>query len=142
MNHKAVKSAIKLMQKVKEKNLLLDMGSYRCTEQPKTIKSIRSIEHDCGTTHCLAGYIALSPDFKKFGGKVEFSGVPYIESLGIFIGGVAAITKYFDIEEKEYNGLCCGYGRGEYYYGVSHVSEITIDMVIDKLEQLLIKYKD
>jgi len=94
--------------------------------------------HSCGTAACLAGWIAVSPDWKSDGGDRCWNGSPLIDANGRTIDGVEAIAYWLDIPVLDASKLCATYYPSK-YYNVPNDS-ITKEMVIEKLEELKEKY--
>lgn len=101
------------------------------------IKSNEKEHHACGNTGCLAGYIAISPEFKKDGGYVDFGldGAPSIMGdAGYRRTGAGAIAEWMGIGRFNSDALC-GLGESWLFYGCS-TTNITKEMVLAKLYAL------
>lgn len=99
MNIDNINIAIRIMQRVKDLELPLDMGVWQA-HRPKgyLCKTVEEL-HYCGTAACFAGHVAVSPEWP---GGVALSGAP--ELNGIF--GTDAIAKWLDIGHKNSCLLC------------------------------------
>lgn len=143
-NPDAVRSAIALLEMVKEKGMGFKMSSWQDTnydddEEENANQGIaEDIDqaHKCGSACCMAGWVALSEDFQNAGGRpMPLSGAPVIDGHTKH----NAIARYFGIP-SDHAALLTAYTEShkfEKLYGVGFHSEITVDMVIEKLQELL-----
>ena len=134
MNIKRIKSAIKMMENVRDKKLPFNMLHWQdVIENPKETKK-EAIS--CGTACCFAGWLALEPAFKKAGGSIIFNGSPYFSGKA----NSDAIAEYLEIDRQISAGICA-YGCSYYYEdengNFSAYKDITPQMVINKLKDLL-----
>ena len=134
-NKGRVRTAIKVMEEVRSKNLELDMNMFRSRGKATSLDNA-----DCGTVCCFAGWLALSKEFQEAGGRVSELGP--IGSPG-FGGrhGPGAICKYLNITVNDSFALL-GYESSEwhgarYFYEKDRRENITFDDVISKLNHLL-----
>ena len=140
MNIENMRSAINIMKRAGK----IDMRKWQ--EIKNGDKALGSEEelHYCGTAACFAGWIAVSPEWKKFGGRIdERYGTPYIpikENLDKTYYSSKAIAYWLDIP-KSYSIELCALNttiKNEEYYGVE-INDITKEMVIEKLEEIIEK---
>jgi hypothetical protein len=66
--------------------------------------------HECGTASCVAGWIALSPEFQADGGEVGFGGAPVLGEYG----GDEAIAHWLEIGYEDSEALCMVGGHSSY----------------------------
>jgi len=141
MNIENMRSAINIMKRAGK----IDMCSWQ--EIKNGDKALGSEEnlHYCGTAACFAGWIAVSPEWKKDGGRIdERVGSPYIptkENLDRNYYYAKAIAYWLDIPESYSCELCALNTtiENEEYYGVK-MNDITKEMVIGKLEEIIEKH--
>ena len=139
MNKENVKKAIAIMESVVERDDKFNMNIWRGVldddvKPPLTEARLRA----CGTAACFAGWVAVSPEFRTDGGVVGVTGAP---RLGERIGAIA-IAKWLEIPKVTAGGLCCYAYSGSggvlpEFYNVNNVADVTPQMVITKLNQLL-----
>lgn len=143
INHTRVLQAVAVMQRVIDRGDRLYMGSWQCNLDSSNYTKEEEL-HKCGTAACFGGWLAVSPEFKKVGGEVNrLSGAPKLAS---FIGA-DAVMRFLKLdckestlyEVKEYINNVCATGDMSItkFYGVANVTDITPQMVIDKLQVLL-----
>lgn len=134
MRKTRIREAIKTMKKVKEMNLAFNMSYWQDIGYDTNYESIKEFDKaiSCGTACCMAGWIALTEPFKKAGGTVSTDGVsPCFNN----VEGYNAIAEYFKIDLLLAKKLTA-YFTTEMYDDVDH-HDITVDMVIEKLEGIL-----
>jgi hypothetical protein len=131
MNKVNVQKAIDIMKRAGN----LDMRSWQGLnlELCETEEDLRS----CGTAACLAGWIAVSPDWKADGGDRCWNGSPLIEANERTIDGVKAIAYWLDIPFSYASKLCATFYPSKFYNVPT--DSITKEMVIEKLEGFLEK---
>lgn len=135
MNKENVQKAIDIMRRAGK----VDMGEWQegigpfCPYFDRRIATTEAEAQECGTAACFAGWVALSPEFQKDGGKVAIDGAPVYQ----YVNGYKAIALWLEIECIEAAELCfVGYHKlPEYNNKESH--EITSENVISVLERLL-----
>ena len=77
MNIKNINSAIAIMSRHMEADHILDMATWQSFPTKRPALAILKEEHLCGTPCCVAGYIAVSPEFQADGGGCrKYSGSP------------------------------------------------------------------
>tara|TARA_Y100001938_G_C8080980_1_gene429067 strand:- start:1863 stop:2312 length:450 start_codon:yes stop_codon:yes gene_type:complete len=105
MNLENVNIAIAVMERVKERGDKVDMSRWQkghYLEGHYTIKQAEEALHTCGTAACLAGWIAVSPEWKAQGHGITSYGAPYLvlpngeEALEAY-----AIAVWLDIPPSE-----------------------------------------
>ena len=75
MNTKNINSAIAIMTRHMEARLPLDTSVWQNYKGAAKIAFTKE-EELCGTPCCFAGYIAVSPEFRKDGGTCRTNGCP------------------------------------------------------------------
>lgn len=139
---------IKVVKRARDSGLNFDMNTWQSiinedgkildTDDIKVVKTEKKA-HECGTVCCVAGLLALSPEFKRVGGKVESdSGRPILDG---YAGG-GAITVFLQATTNIGNDIA---GVGSYGFILSQhsnfykssLSDLTLDIVIERLEKLL-----
>jgi len=140
MNKVNVQKAIDIMKRAGK----IDMRKWQEKNDKNEICSTEETLHSCGTAACLAGWIAVSEEWKSDGGYHCLNGSPYINAHGSLYDphdGIKteaeAIGYWLDIPFLEASKLCATYYSVE-YYGVPD-EFITKEMVIEKLEGFLEK---
>ena len=78
MNRKNVETAIKIMQRSRNKVSMLE---WQSTSDSGSIVFNEQEFHQCGNTACFAGHIAISPEFHADGGDVTPPGAPFFKSV-------------------------------------------------------------
>ena len=93
--------------------------------------------HACGTSACFAGWLAVSPEWQADGGYVGLDGSPRMIVDGEEEDDGEAIAHWLGIPIELADKLCCcGLGAdGSFYEG--DLYDVTPQMVIDKLQQIL-----
>lgn len=64
--------------------------------------------HSCGTICCLAGFIAISPEFQADGGYVSSTGAP---RMGGKYNAASSIASWLGIPLRQAEILCCVSGE-------------------------------
>lgn len=138
MNREHIKTAIKVMERVRDRNAPFTMRNWQINTTNESLGyqlvDTEDIAHACGTACCFAGWLALSPEFQQEGGSVNVIGSPSWKGEH----GSAALASYLDVPwilaediaaMDAFRGYSDAYGK--------YVYEITPQDVIDKLNQLL-----
>lgn len=128
MNLNNVKKAIAIMERVKERDDLLDLCVW---QHPKAIQETEEELHECGTSACLAGWIAVSPEFQADGGSVGADGGPI---LGTYEDHYA-VARWLGIPNESDSLELCGMFNARAVYGVDE-EEVTVDDVLRVLYRL------
>jgi len=129
MNKTNVQHAINIMKRAGKLEMELWQGRRKGRQYETTEKDL----HACGTAACLGGWIAVSPEFRKDGGRArENNGSPILGGFSYEM----AIAKWLDISE-ELAGKLCTVEENVKFYG-KRAMDITKDDVIEKLERVLI----
>lgn len=136
MNRTNVQHAINIMQRVIDNKREFKMSAWQ--EPRYGIFGVRrwpaqdeETLHKCGTAACFAGWVAVSPEFQKDGGKVGVVGEPEIDRYQYD----RAIAAWLDIPHETAAALCF-IGHGYFLYK-GPLEHITPQMVIEKLQMLL-----
>lgn len=85
---------------------------------PKRVGTIEEL-HQCGNTACIAGYVALSPAWRDFGGRCE-EGVPKLKELGANLSIEEGLQKFWGLSEMTVG--CIVYGLGDAVEGTEWTS--------------------
>ena len=93
---------IKVMQRVVDGEYTFDMNSWQKDDGRPRHKTEKSL-HTCGSPACFGGWLAISPEFKRAGGKMGGTGSPRFK--GRYRG--EAITGYLGLPFT-------GYGSTEF----------------------------
>lgn len=134
VNIKNVGSAIAIMTRVKARSDKFSMVDWQNVEEPSSVVCRNEKElHACGTGACFAGWVAVSPEWAAYGGKVHpDTGAPV---LGTFMPE-GAIARWLGIHHIEAEQLC---GLDDYplVYGPNKPAhEVTVDDVLEVLYRL------
>lgn len=137
MNIERIDNAIELMQNAKA----LDMRAWQgdgAGDIPDTVANSIDELHSCGNTACFAGYVALSPMFKEWGGEMLISGKPYYADG---FGEVGAIAAYLEISNLLAHDLIHGAVEFQVHGFFSQFYDklwrkVTPQDVIDKLKAI------
>lgn len=144
-----VRAAIALLERVKARGDRLMMRTWQKTLTDPEKLALRSDPiipglvtneedaHTCGSACCFAGWVAVSQHFRDQGGSMsQISGGPIFayrhneyaiaEYLGIPDNHAAKLVAYTDLATT-----------WQTFYEVDNHDEITIDMVIQRLQELL-----
>lgn len=65
--------------------------------------------HSCGNSACIAGYVALLPEFASFGGSCSRSGCPVIERMSVT--GSNAVAEWLEMDSTLCHALIRGPNR-------------------------------
>lgn len=112
-----------------------DIHDYRSRYSKDWITTEEGLLADCGTAACLAGWIAVSAEFRADGGYSGGFGAPMISLLGKSLRGVDAVQYWLDIEPEEADALCMPYSYCD-HHGLEE-NEVRPRHVIEYLEELL-----
>ena len=137
MSNLTIQSSINIMQRVIDNDAILNQLSWQCFDYLHEVafhteKSLL----ECGTVACFGGWVAVSPEFQRDGGTVDTDGAPIYK--GQF--DASAIAQWLGIPIETSRKICCigtHYDVCIEYYNVKHKDDITPQMVIDKLRELL-----
>ena len=137
MNRENVKKAIAIMERAKLHEANFNICVWQDRRGGCGTSSAEEELHVCGFTACFGGWVAISPEFQKDGGDVMRGGCPRI--MGEM--GEEAIAYWLDVR-TELGGALCWVGRyrtykGKQFYPTDNSDDITPQMVIDKLKELL-----
>lgn len=126
---------ITVMQRVVDNKKPFSINSWRSectTEHPVQ-------GHTCGTSACVGGYLAMSPEFIKAGGSADKEdGSPQFKGHD----GFYALGEYLDCNEEEcYEGvglaeMIADPPESEEFYGVDY-NWLTAEIVVARLAKLL-----
>lgn len=124
-NQKHLEVLITVIERAKATNKKLNMSRW----QSYRINGVEKTEHECKTACCMAGRLAISPEFNALGGVCDDYGSPiYLEDRGEL-----AISNFIGVGLKTSRSLC-GVTLTNYsnFYG-KYVTEITYDDILGKL---------
>lgn len=136
MNLKNIQTAIDVMNRVVIRQGKVNMGTWQ--EYPPGHKYVETEAeaYTCGTTACFAGWLALSDDWKKAGGDIDY-GRPIMYADGKCLSHHFAVAKFLDISDEHAAGLCyIGDGTKKVYGKNAHARTTTAIDVIYALERL------
>ena len=139
-NIENIKLAITVMERVKknEEELgrqQLDMGLFPANiyhSYAPTLETAEEAVNSCGTICCLAGWLAVSPEFRKQGYSLNKYGTPILSGKNID----ESIAFLLGIDEKTAFGLIHNSKDDGFYYE-KYTDEVTVDDVIRKLKALI-----
>ncbi len=126
-NKKNVQDAINIMERAGK----VDMYDWQNIHEGVSASTEEEL-HTCGTAACFAGWVAVSPEFKAFGGRVCKVGAP-LGPTGSY--GEVAIGEYLGIDRKLAEKLTFIDGGYELYG--KRVEDVTKEDVIEKLKLIL-----
>lgn len=133
MNKENVQKAIAILDRVPKDKL--DMTHWQARNglipYKKALTNEKGLLSDCGTTACLAGWVAVSPEFQESGGSADKrDGRPVIEAeSGEVLEDIDAIAYWFGIDTDSASVLC--------YRNHYDVSPVESKHVIERLKRLL-----
>ena len=98
--------------------------------------------HRCGTSACFAGWVAVSPEFRKDGGSISRScGYPIItDGNNNRLYEASAIAYWLDIPNRDAEDLCFVGSNIGRFYNDKEYDEITTDDVVCVLATLLLEH--
>ena len=106
MNRENTEHAIAIMERARGK---VQMTDWQTTSEfdsnPRYVTSEAEL-HQCGNTACFAGWVALSHEFREWGGSSTGGGVPRIVCTDD--SGADAIKRWLDISEDLAESLVFG----------------------------------
>jgi hypothetical protein len=142
-----LQTTINILERAKKNNGLFDIHyfQYSPTIEDHYVKTEREL-HSCGNSACVAGYIAVSPEFKKIGGQVGVNGTPVMKNdkdkhfqcinpIFFWFGSVLE-------EEQFFIDSLCGFRYNKEFWGGVSNKDVTIDMAIDKLKEGIERFGD
>ena len=130
-NSGRLKTLIDVMQRVVDKNKPFDMQTWQDMDDVLQKASTEEELHTCGTTACIAGYLAVSPEFKKAGGKVSRIGAPIFDGVDQY----RAIESYLECS-MELAELITDPSMTDIFYD-AEVRYLTPKIVVSRLNGLL-----
>lgn len=136
MNVKRMKTLIKVMERVRDRGRHLDLRAWQAGAADTAItRKTEKVAHECGTACCVAGWLAVSREFKAAGGKVGLHGMPHFNQEH----GHYAIAAYLEVHPDLGRGIC---GLGDSgisgkFYGRRRAEDITASDVIARLSRLV-----
>ncbi|WP_273453705.1 hypothetical protein [Nevskia ramosa] len=134
-----VRMAISVMQRVINNRRNFDMGIWQQITRNYPMTSETQL-HNCKTAACFAGWVAVSPEFRRDGGVAHpQNGAPCFLIDDQFVAGYQAIAIWLNIPELDAIALICsGSNSCSYstFYG-KYLWDIAPDHVIEKLQALL-----
>ena len=133
MNKSNVQKAINIMQRVIDRGDAFDMRGWQFTSPSE--RRVAEVDlHTCGQAACFGGWVAVSPEFQKDGGRVSnISGAPLYKERD----RQYAIAEWLEVSTREAESLCgLEVDKRNDLYQVK-LYEITPDMVIHALFRLL-----
>jgi len=136
MNLDRLRTFYKVLGRAKAAEINFDISlwvsSNRCEDENDLIK----YSHECETTCCAGGFLSLSKEWRKDGGKISPNGEPsYHDMLGIM-----AIERWLNTsDEKNYLWLSSLLGLSsethtKTFYSVRDAKNITLDHVMRKMK--------
>lgn len=138
-NKERVLNAIAVMENVIESDRKFNMTLWQDSEGTWNAPVYTKLEKaTCGTVCCFAGWLALDPKFQEEGGSVNpLSGSPRFNGKS----ASEAVAEYLEIDVELAKLLTAAHNNISFtstnYYGVNSFSEITPQMVIEKLKTLI-----
>ena len=112
MNLRRMDVCIKVMQRVVDNKYAFDLGDWQQGEHTKT--SEKEL-HKCGSAACFAGWLAVSPEFRRSGGTLsQYHGIPRFKGRG----GDGAINSYLNLSAYNRLGPCIVFSDSELYESI------------------------
>lgn len=139
-NVENIKKAIQVMERVKknEEELgrkLFDLSLFQGNYENRILTALKTEEealNACGTVCCLAGWLGVSPEFKKLGFSFNDHAVPKLGSMYT----EDSLEMLLGLDYDAIKGLVYNLGNNELYYG--KLSDfVTPDDVIEKLKSFI-----
>lgn len=144
MNIDKIKATIAIMERAKPHDAIR-MASwqeghiYGCP-----VEVSESSLHACGNKACLAGYVAVSPEWQMDGGTMHSTGEPYIASMPVEKWDAGpALAQWWGVSETvgellvlPYTDTGLGDGENHVVYG-KHWMDVRVDDVLRVLNELL-----
>ncbi len=138
MNKVNIKKAIAIMERAKMHEKSFYMCLWQEGSSHSEIAETEETLHTCGYTACFGGWVALSPEFHEDGGWLGECGEPCFKDEE----DQYAIQAWLDIDQNTAANLCWVGGNrdadGNPFFPVTCGEQVTPQMVIDKLEMLLV----
>jgi hypothetical protein len=146
MNKERLQQLINVMQRVADRNDEIDLVTWQNTDAGT--KHTEEEAHECGTVCCVAGWLALSPEFHAAGGRAAGEGCPVFGTEGGFERaryGTEAVQTFLETSKPLARVICGVHADGsgvtaEFYTGESHPTQSTkVDakLVVTRLTALL-----
>lgn len=146
MNKERLQQLINVMQRVADRGDAIDLVTWQ--DPIARTKHTEEEAHECGTVCCVAGWLALSPEFQAAGGRVAGEGCPAFGTEGGFERaqyGTAAVQKFLETSTPLARVICGVHADGggvtaEFYTGETHPTQSTqVDakLVVARLTALL-----
>lgn len=139
MNTKRLKTLINIMTRVRDnKKAKFDIKRFQEFAMWGDVVKTEKQALECGTACCVAGWLAISPEFKGLGGRVDQYGEPIFE-LG---DGAEAVKNYLQSTGDVAHNICgfvvdsvddISYDGGETFYGKNNPDA---HLVVKKLTEL------
>jgi hypothetical protein len=147
MNIQSIESTISILNRAKNFNVQAFQGKRvqeGCEEVFPVFPAVKTEEelHACGNTACIAGYIAISPEWKAWG-DVTSCGFPTIKGSG----EVDALMQYWDLNSIDVNAIVYGCGWNDFvkannFTGMPELwSDLTKEQAVSLFTQLREKYE-
>ena len=146
VNQEAVHQAIRIMERVVKRKDRFNMAYWQSlpnstTKGEDSFCETETEAHSCGMAACFGGWVAMSPEWKVLGGKVDGSGGPLLVKANSRYFGADAIAVWLNIPTWKSNLLTCTgcdtLSRSGFYDG-KRITDITATDVIGKLKAMLI----
>jgi len=133
MQKKRLQTLINVMQRVVDTEGAFDLWGWQNASGDLHINTQTTEKrlHKCGATACVAGWLAVSPEFKKAGGSVSAVGSPRLKEYGEF----EAFALYLKCPYNQAS-LIASPARSLAFYG-RRANEVTAKIVVARLTQLL-----
>ncbi len=97
MNLKRLEILIGIMERVQKKNGHLNLSTWQAVKNCSfNIAHTERELHRCGTAACVAGWLAVSPEFKEVGGRPGYIGMPLLHEKS----GAEAVAEYLGCTEQ------------------------------------------
>lgn len=148
INTVAVTQAIQIMERVIDRGSEVIMANWQTpfledgtqgVAQEDLLCTDEMEMHNCGTAACFAGWVAVSPEWKRIGGSIDPSGGPLLRHKGQELFGSEAIAAWLNIPQHQAELLTCisaeCTGRTAYYGKPLYF--ISASDVIGKLKEML-----
>jgi hypothetical protein len=100
MNRKNIQDTINILQRARN----FDIRRFQRSRFGEVCVNTEEELHACGNSACIAGYVAVSPEWAEFGGKVE-GGYPYLTDCQNAAGSLAT---YWDLPKRVVSAIVYG----------------------------------
>jgi hypothetical protein len=140
MNQGNVESAIAVMKRAGKVSMFKWQARFLTDDRIMSdIVKTEAELHTCGTTACFAGWVAVSPEWKAFGGLSDEDGAPYLEEFKTW-GTNKSIAKWlgirpFTVEMFIFNHDIEDQANNYTFYSVPY-DQVRAEHVVEKLESL------